>query len=101
MMTSRLASTPRLREARLRPEAAADHPWAPVGVWTPASTLADEARRNGAHGKHADPPEVRALSEEAFEFRGGAPEMTLSRRARTRWTDHLGSATGRRLLRRS
>lgn len=84
-----------LREARLRPEATARCAWAPQHVWLPASTLADSALRNGAAADQRGRTGGRALPDDAFEFRGGIPELTLSRRARTRWTDHSGP--GRRV----
>jgi hypothetical protein len=87
-----------LREARVRPESAAQYPWAPAGIWTPAGDLATDARRHGASGDAPDRPDLRALPEAAFEFRGGAPELTLRDRARTRWTDHPARASGRRML---
>jgi hypothetical protein len=88
---------PRLREARLLPGAAARCPWASAGIWVPAGTLADEARR---HSPPDGGPESgrRALSEESFEFRGGLPELALRRGARTRWTDHPTPASSRRPL---
>jgi hypothetical protein len=98
-MSSLLRAGPGLREARVRSEAAAQYPWAPPGIWTPAGDLATEARRHGAAGDASLQPDIRVLSEDAFEFRGGAPELTLRDRARTRWTDHPGRATGRRMLR--
>jgi hypothetical protein len=76
-----------LRQARLRPEAGARFPWAPTGTWLPASTLAGAALRHTVEaGRSA--PDARALPDEAFEFRGGRPEATLRRRARTRRSDY-------------
>jgi hypothetical protein len=76
-----------LREARLRPEAGARCPWAPAGTWLPASTLATTALSHAAKNG-APEPNTRALTDDAFEFRGGPPEATLRARARTRWSDH-------------
>ena len=76
-----------LREARLRPEARARCPWAPAGTWLPASTLAANALSHAVK-TGAPEPNARALTDDAFEFRGGPPEVTLRRRARTRWSDH-------------
>jgi hypothetical protein len=77
-----------LREARLRPEAAADCPWATPDVWHPAATLAAQALRHSGGGVMAAGRQHRALPEHAFEFRGGLPELALRSRARTRWSDH-------------
>jgi hypothetical protein len=65
-----------------------------VGVWTSAAQLADEVRRKNGN------PEERPLVDEDFEFRGGVPELSLRRRARTRWSDHPGPL-GRPLSRRT
>ena len=78
-----------LREARLRPQWAARYPGVPVGVWLPASRLASEVRRADI----AEPDEGGAsgrLPDDAFEFRGGRPELVYQARARarTRWADH-------------
>ena len=80
-----------MREARLRPEAAARVQWAPSGVWLPASTLSANALRHGAE----DDPRARALGDDTFEFRGGRPEAT-HRQVRTRRSDHPGPGFGRR-----
>lgn len=87
----------RLREARLLPGAAARCPWASAGIWAPAGTVADEARRHSTPDEGHQPGR-RALSEESFEFRGGLPELALRRGARTRWTDHPAPASSRRAL---
>ena len=75
-----------IREARLRPEGAERYPGVPVGVWVPAFRIATEtqARVGAAMGQSSQ----RLLADEVFEFRGGAPEMALRRRARTRWVDY-------------
>jgi hypothetical protein len=85
-----------LREARLRPEAAARCPWATADVWLPASTLADKALKNAGEGVTAAGAGRRALPEDAFEFRGGRPELTLRPGARTRRSDHPRRWTGGR-----
>ena len=77
-----------LREARLRPEAAARCPWAPAEVWLPASTLATKALKHAGTDVIVTQARHRALPEDAFEFRGGSPELALRSRARTRWSDH-------------
>jgi hypothetical protein len=76
-----------LRQARLRPEAGALYAWAPTGTWLPASTLAGAALRHTAESG-GSAPQARVLPDEAFEFRGGRPEATLRRRARTRRSDY-------------
>lgn len=63
------------REARLRPEHAALYPGVRVGVWEPAAVLVDRivaARllRGGHLGIRG-----RVLSDEHFEFRGGAESV--------------------------
>jgi hypothetical protein len=94
-----MAQNPSLpvREARVRREAASNRPWAPRDVWLPAGALADMALRelDPAAGRQ------RALPDDAFEFRGGRPEIALRRRARTRRSDHpsqvtVSSGSGRR-----
>jgi hypothetical protein len=75
-----------IREARLRPEGADRYPGVPVGVWVPAFRIAAETQvRAGAAMAQS---RQRLLADEVFEFRGGAPEMALRRRARTRWVDY-------------
>jgi hypothetical protein len=84
-----------IREARLRPEATERYPGVAVGKWLPASQVASQCQS----GTAAEPSSVaagRVLAEEAFEFRGGAPEISLRRRARTRWADHPGPVTASR-----
>ena len=77
-----------LREARLRPEAAARCPWAPAEVWLPASTLATKALKHAGGDVMVTQAHRRALPDDAFEFRGGRPELALRPGARTRWGDH-------------
>jgi hypothetical protein len=99
-MSTQLSPALGLREARLRPEAAARCPWATADVWLPASTLADKALKNTlkntGHDVSAAPAGRRALPEDAFEFRGGRPELRLRAGARTRWSDHPRRWTGGR-----
>src|SRR6478672_13043128 len=87
-----LGGPPRLREARVRPEAVHRVLWAQTGVWLPASTLAAQALR---HATEVD-PRARALGEAAFEFRGGRPEAERRTQIRTRRSDHPSPAYGRR-----
>ena len=86
------ADARRLREARLRPEAANRVQWAPTGVWLPASTLAAQALH---HAAEID-PRARARGDDAFEFRGGWPEAARRTQVRTRRSDHPGPGYGRR-----
>lgn len=96
----RRPSTLTVREARLRPEAAEQYPGLPVAVWLPASQVAAECLAQTAAERSFANPITRALGDEAFEFRGGAPEIALRRRARTRWTDYPGPVpASRRSLR--
>src|SRR6476469_8665343 len=83
-----------LRESRLRPEAAERCPWVAANMWLAASTLADEALGHGADGGKASQAGRRALPDDAFEFRGGRPELALRSRARTRWSDYPGPSKG-------
>jgi len=83
---------PRLREARLRPEAADRVQWAPTGIWLPASTLAARALRQAPEVD----PRGRALGDDAFEFRGGRPEAEHRTQIRTRRSDHPGPGWVRR-----
>jgi len=85
-----------VRQARLRPEAAEQYPDVVVGAWLPASQIAAECLARTAAERSFANPTTRVLADEAFEFRGGAPEIALRRRARTRWADHPGPVTGSR-----
>jgi hypothetical protein len=85
-----------IREACLRPEAAKRYPGVAVGVWLPASQIAAERLAQTASERSFADARARALADEAFEFRGGAPEIALRRRARTRWADYPGPVTGSR-----
>ena len=89
-----------VREARLRHQAAERYPHIPVAVWLPASQIAAECLARSAPERSFANPTVRALGDDAFEFRGGAPEISLRRRARTRWTDYPGPVTGSRRAQR-
>jgi hypothetical protein len=60
-----------IREARLRPEFAEHYPSLQAGVWMPASDLGRQLLL--WHLASGRPPEgERLMSEEHFEFRGGA-----------------------------
>lgn len=104
MSNSFVTASP-LREVRLRSEWAAQYPGVPVGVWLPACRLASEVRRAdisepgkaGASGR-LDGGSGR-LPDDAFEFRGGRPELVYRPRARTRWSDHPQPFTRHRWLR--
>jgi hypothetical protein len=88
---------PPLREAKLRADAAARYPGLPIGEWLPAARLASECRVSGI-----DPaPGTRVLADSAFDFRGGAPELVLRPRARTRWEDSTRVVPERPRARRS
>lgn len=76
-----------LREARLRPQWAARYPGIPVDVWLPACRVVSEVRRADSSEPDEDGVPGR-LPGDAFEFRGGRPELVLKARARTRWADH-------------
>jgi len=73
------------REARLKPEYAAEYPGLPPGVWTSAMDLAkvliQRARVRRQEGRY-----TRTFNPEHFEFRGGdtGPRPRISR---TRSTD--------------
>lgn len=82
-----------IRETRLLPEGAERYPGVPVGVWVPAFRIAEECQMRAATGTAAAQAGRRILADEAFEFRGGAPELALRRRARTRWVDYPGPVT--------
>jgi hypothetical protein len=83
-----------IREARLRPEGAERYPGVPVDVWVPAFRAASDSQTRAATGALATQARQRILADEVFEFRGGAPELALRRRARTRWADYPGPVTG-------
>ena len=89
-----------IREARLRPEAAARFPGIPVGTWLPAGRVATECLRAGASSlsRHTG---LQRLPEDAFDFRGGRWEMPIHPRARTRWADHPGPGAGPSRARRA
>ena len=89
---------PGLREARVRRELADVFPWAPRDAWLPAGALADMAVR---YTREVPSRHHRALPDDAFEFRGGRPEATLRRRARTRWSDYPPQVPGGRLAPRA
>ena len=82
-----------IREARLRPEGGERYPGVAVGVWLPASQVGVEYLALTAAEPSSAGAAGRVLADEAFEFRGGAPEIALRRRARTRWADYPGPVT--------
>jgi hypothetical protein len=82
-----------IREARLRPEGAERYPGVPVDVWVPAFRAASDSQTRAAAEAPAGQARQRILADEVFEFRGGAPELALRRRARTRWADYPGPVT--------
>ena len=82
-----------IREARLRPEGAERYPGVPVDVWVPAFRAASDSQTRAAAEAPAGQARQRILADEVFEFRGGAPELALRRRARTRWADDPGPVT--------
>jgi hypothetical protein len=82
-----------IREARLLPEGAERYPGVPVGVWIPAFRIASESQTRAATEAPAGQARHRILADEVFEFRGGAPELALRRRARTRRADYPGPVT--------
>jgi hypothetical protein len=93
MTDDRSGGAAAIREARLRPDAAARVRWAPTGVWLPASTLAATALREAADAGALD-PRARVLDGNAFEFRGGRPEAARRTPVRTRRSDHPTPAYG-------
>ncbi len=63
-----------VRQARLRPEFAAEYPGIDADVWYPAKMLADYHRAWLARRPHpAGDGRERVLDPEHFEFRGGRP----------------------------
>lgn len=72
------------REARLRPQHASLYPGICPGVWEPAAMLVD--RIVAACLLRGSPLDItgRVLSEEHFEFRGGAEDATLRPRREDR-----------------
>ena len=80
----------RLREARLRLEAAARYPGVPAGEWLAAGSVATRFVDRQGVGRVFAEIARRTLPDDAFDFRGGSPEMLLRQRARTRWADHPG-----------
>ena len=71
---------PSRREARLRPEHAGLYPGVRAGTWEPAAVLVD--RIVAARLLRGGPLEIRGrvLSDEHFEFRGGAEPVVRPRR---------------------
>jgi hypothetical protein len=74
------------REARLRPQYASLYPALEAGTWQPASAIGRQLLL--WHLTASIPPEgERLMSEEHFEFRGGAPRNGSEANARTRHAD--------------
>lgn len=74
------------REARLRPQYASLYPALEAGTWQPASAIGRQLLL--WHLTASIPPEgERLMSEEHFEFRGGAPRNGSETNARTRHAD--------------
>ena len=75
-----------IREARLRPQYASLYPALEPGTWQPASAIGRQLLL--WHLTASIPPEgERLMSEEHFEFRGGAPRNGADANARTRYAD--------------
>ena len=75
-----------IREARLRPQYASLYPALEPGTWQAASAIGRQLLL--WHLTAAIPPEgERLMSEEHFEFRGGAPRNGSDAHARTRHLD--------------
>jgi hypothetical protein len=75
-----------IREARLRPQYASLYPALEAGTWQPASAIGRQLLL--WHLTASIPPEgERLMSEEHFEFRGGAPRNGADANARTRHAD--------------
>jgi hypothetical protein len=75
-----------IREARLRPQYASLYPALEAGTWQPASAIGRQLLL--WHLTASIPPEgARLMSEEHFEFRGGAPRNGTDANARTRHAD--------------
>ncbi len=76
-----------IREARLRPQYASLYPALEAGIWQPASAIGRQLLL--WHLTASTPPEgERLMSEEHFEFRGGARRDQSEANARTRRADH-------------
>jgi hypothetical protein len=75
-----------IREARLRPQYASLYPALEAGTWQAASAIGRQLLL--WHLTASIPPEgERLMSEEHFEFRGGAPRNGADSHARTRHAD--------------
>ena len=71
------------RQARLRPEFAAQYPYLTPGVWEPAAVLADRVVANVLGQPNARfITKERALDPAHFEFRGSQQRPVSQRRAR-------------------
>ncbi len=65
-----------LREARLKPEAAASYPGIMAGVWSPAAQLVPQVLRLRLQEQPTWEFTRRVLDDEHFEFRGGKSRDT-------------------------
>jgi hypothetical protein len=75
-----------IREARLRPQYASLYPALEAGTWQPASAIGRQLLL--WHLTIPSPPQgERLMSEEHFEFRGGAARNGTESNARTRHAD--------------
>jgi hypothetical protein len=75
-----------IREARLRPQYASLYPALEAGAWQPASAIGRQLLL--WHLTASIPPEgERLMSEEHFEFRGGAPRNGADAHVRSRHAD--------------
>jgi hypothetical protein len=75
-----------IREARLRPQYASLYPALEAGTWQPATAIGRQLLL--WHLTASIPPEgERLMSEEHFEFRGGAARNGADANARTRHAD--------------
>ena len=75
-----------IREARLRPQYASLYPALEAGIWQPASAIGRQLLLWHLTASIA-PEGERLMSEEHFEFRGGARRNGADTEARTRQAD--------------
>ena len=76
-----------IREARLKPEFAAEYPGITPDVWMPATELAQKLVQR-AHARRREGRYTRTFDPTHFEFRGGLTG-TRARGTRTRKTDRV------------
>ena len=74
------------REARLRPQYASLYPALEAGIWQPATSIGRQLLLWHLTASIA-PEGERLMSEEHFEFRGGAKRNGADANARTRQAD--------------